>query len=78
MFQVESHLETLTQLTASTKKNFSIEVVTDGKKHSRGGLCKIRCTEGGNPTTTTTTTAVPTTSNTITTTSTTSGKGQLS
>ena len=45
----------------NVKGNFAIKVVTDGKKGSRGGNCKITCTKKTNPKPTTTTKAPTTT-----------------
>ena len=37
------------KLTAEVGENFSITVITDEKKRSRGGQCKIRCTKEAAP-----------------------------
>merc|ERR1719458_404849 len=45
---------------ANVNGDFSIKVVTDGKKPSKGGRCTIRCTKKANKPKPTTTTAAPT------------------
>ena len=37
------------KLTAEVGENFSIKVITDGKKRSRGGQCNIRCNKKAAP-----------------------------
>merc|ERR1719220_2567740 len=52
------------KLSANVNGDFSIQVITDGSKPSKGGKCTIRCTKKGKPTTTTAApTPPPTTGN---------------
>merc|ERR1719220_111504 len=45
------------KLSANVNGDFSIQVITDGSKPSKGGKCTIRCTKKGKPKPTTTTAA---------------------
>merc|ERR1719400_1345276 len=51
---------------ANVNKDFSIRVVTDAKKGSKGGNCKIRCTKKGKPKPTTPAPTPPPTTGTTT------------